>query len=130
MPSTLNSFSSDSVSIKSDLLVSASTTASTVYAGDVPRTPEQQLQSARQEWLANLDHVLDSEADLARQRTRADDLKVELIRIQTPPEPSWPVSLLTSVVVWFCWLQHVAQMLLGHCMSGQLVRTGLCEGGS
>ena len=55
-------------------------------------TPEG-LQSAREEWRAGLDDVLDSDADLQRLRTRADDLKVELIRIQTPPDPTWPVSL-------------------------------------
>ena len=57
------------------------------------QTPEQRLQSAREEWRAGLDTVLDSDADLLRQRTRADDLKVELIRIQTPPDPTWPVSV-------------------------------------
>lgn len=61
-----------------------------VTAGEL-LTPEQQLQTEREEWRAGLDTVLDSETDLQRLRTRADDLKVELIRIQTPPDPSWPV---------------------------------------
>ncbi|KAK9804076.1 hypothetical protein WJX73_003050 [Symbiochloris irregularis] len=48
------------------------------------------LQSAREEWKAGLDALLDSNTDLQRLRTRAEDLKTELIRIATPPENTWP----------------------------------------
>ena len=56
------------------------------------------LQSAREEWRANLDDLLDSNTDLQRLRTRADDLKVELIRIQTPPREHLAGAICLGIV--------------------------------
>ena len=81
-------------------------------AGTTELTPEQKLQSAREEWRAGLDDVLDSDADLQRLCTRADDLKVELIRIQTPPDPTWPVHSLFQTLAHICCLCATRHMLL------------------
>ena len=58
-------------------------------------TPQQRLQSERELWRAGLGDVLDSVAvdDVQRLKAKAEDLKVELIRIQTPPEATWQVVI-------------------------------------